>query len=210
MRRGVMQPMFGKILAIALLASSAAFAQSLGEVARLNREKQNAEAASAAKPKVITNANLQKDPNPTPGPEAQPAASSNAADSPASDHVLADHGSPEQRSPEKRSADHRFAEQRFAEQRLAEQHAAEQWKRQIQAQENKMTTLQVRIDRFKASIHFVDPGVYPYAGLYNRDQARQSERVAEMQEQLDEQKRNLTEMQEAARRAGMRTAVYDP
>jgi hypothetical protein len=31
-----------------------------------------------------------------------------------------------------------------------------------------------------------------------------------MQQQLDEQKRKLDQMQEAARHAGMHTAVYDP
>lgn len=47
-------------------------------------------------------------------------------------------------------------------------------------------------------------------GPYNRYQARQLERVAQMQQQLDEQKRKLDRMQEAARHAGMHTAVYDP
>jgi hypothetical protein len=34
--------------------------------------------------------------------------------------------------------------------------------------------------------------------------------MAQIQQQLDEQKRKLVEMQEAARHAGMHTAVYDP
>jgi hypothetical protein len=36
------------------------------------------------------------------------------------------------------------------------------------------------------------------------------ERAAELQQQLDEQKRRLEAMQEAARRQGMHTQVYDP
>jgi hypothetical protein len=45
---------------------------------------------------------------------------------------------------------------------------------------------------------------------YNRYQAQQLQRVAQIQQQLDEQKRKLDRMQEAARHAGMHTAVYDP
>jgi len=38
----------------------------------------------------------------------------------------------------------------------------------------------------------------------------QLQRMAQIQQQLEEQKRKLVEMQEAARHAGMHTAVYDP
>jgi hypothetical protein len=49
---------------------SVAYGQSLGDIARENREKQNAEAAaSTTPPKVITNKDLPKDPNPNPGSE---------------------------------------------------------------------------------------------------------------------------------------------
>jgi predicted RNase H-like nuclease (RuvC/YqgF family) len=174
--------MFLKIFAIALLMSSAAYGQSLGDIARENREKQNAENASAAQPKVITNANLPKDPDANQEPaEAQSEASASSA-----------------------AADHRSAEQR-----LAEQHAADQWKRQILAQKNKMATLQARIDQLNASIRSAG-GSVQYEGPYNRHQAQQLQRVAQIQLQLDEQKMKLDQMQEAARHAGMHTAVYDP
>ena len=58
-----MRPILLRILAVAMLMSPVAYAQSLGDIARENREKQNAEDASAAKPRVITNANLPKDPD---------------------------------------------------------------------------------------------------------------------------------------------------
>jgi predicted RNase H-like nuclease (RuvC/YqgF family) len=176
--------MFLKIAAIALLTTSAAYGQSLGDVARENWEKQNANDASAtAKPKVITNKDLPKDSdaNQSP-PEAQSEAS--AASSEAADY-------------------------RSAQQRLAEQRAAEQWKRQILAQENKMANLQARIDQLNASIRSAN-GSVQYEGPSNRHQARQLQRVAQIQLQLDEQKRKLDQMQDAARHAGMHTAVYDP
>jgi hypothetical protein len=177
-----MRRIFSTILAVALLMISAAYGQSLGDIARANREKQNAENASAAQPKVITNANLPKDPDANQEPaEAQsgPSASSTAAD------------------------------HRSAQQRLAEQRAADHWKRQILAQENKMANLQAQIDQLNASIRSAG-GSVQYEGPYNRYQARQLQRVAQIQLQLDEQKMKLDQMQEAARHAGMHSAVYDP
>jgi hypothetical protein len=194
-----MQRMFLRILAIALLVNLAAYGQSLGDIARENREKKNIEDPSAAPPKVITNKDLPKDPNPNPGSsEATPGA--NAAASSATD------GSPAQRSADQRSAELRSANQRSAQQRLAEQRAADQWKRQILAQKYKMATLQARIDQLNASIRSAD-GSAQFEGPVNRYQARQLQQV---QRQLDEQQRRLDQMQEAARRAGMHTAVYDP
>jgi predicted RNase H-like nuclease (RuvC/YqgF family) len=177
-----MQRVFLTIFAIALLMSSAAYGQSLGDIARENREKQNAENASAAQPKVITNANLPKDPDA--GQEPAEAPSGASASSTTADH-------------------------RSAQQRLAEQRAADQWKRQILAQKNKMATLQARIDQLNASIRSAG-GSVQYEGPYNRYQARQLQRVAQIQLQLDEQKMKLDQMQEAARHAGMHSAVYDP
>ena len=170
------------ICATALLMSSAAYGQSLGDIARANREKQNAENASASQPKVITNANLPKDPD----------ANQELAEAPSGASVSS------------RVADHRSAQQR-----LVEQRAADQWKRQILAQKNRMAALQARIDQLNASIHSAG-GSVQYEGPYNRYQARQLQRVAQIQLQLDEQKMKLDQMQEAARHAGMHSAVYDP
>ncbi len=177
-----MRRIFSTILAIALLMISAAYGQSLGDIARANREKQNAENASAAQPKVITNANLPKDPDANDEPAEAPSGAS--VNSTAADH-------------------------RSAQQRLAEQRAADQWKRQILAQENKMAILQVRIDQLNASIRSAS-GSVQYEGPYNRYQARQLQRVAQIQLRLDEQKMKLDQIQEAARHAGMHSAVYDP
>jgi hypothetical protein len=176
-----MRRVFLTIFAIALLMSSAAYGQSLGDVARENREKK-AEAESAAQPKVITNANLPKDPDANQEPaEAQSEASASGT-----------------------AADHRSSQQR-----LAERRAADQWKRQILAQKNKMAILQSRIDQLNASIRSAG-GSVQYEGPYNRYQARQLQRVAQIQLQFDEQRMKLDQMQEAARHAGMHTAVYDP
>jgi len=74
-------------------------------------------------------------------------------------------------------------------------------------QESRVASLQARIDQINAALRL---GGASGQAPYNRYQARQLERVAEMQLQLDEQKRRLDQMQDGARRAGMHTAVYDP
>lgn len=188
-----MQRMFLSVVAIALLATSATYGQSLGDVARENRDKKQSEDASGTAPKVITNKDLPKDPNAT---LASPEAKSGSGTSASSEAA-------ELRSTDPQSAD------RLAEQRLAEQRAADQWKRQILAQKNKMANLQARIDQLHASIESAG-GSVQYEEPINRYQARQLQRVARIQQQLDEQKRKLDQMQEAARHAGMHTAVYDP
>jgi hypothetical protein len=196
MQRGVMQRMFLRTLTIAFLMHSSGYGQSLGDVARENRDKQNADDATAAvKPRVITNKDLPKDPNPTPGPnEATPKASTIVG----------------AKDADRLSAERHLADQRSAQQRLAQQRAADQWKRQILAQKNKMAALQARIDQLHTSMHPANSSVQYESLPYSRDQARQWQRVAQVQQQLDEQKRKLAEMQEAARHAGMHTAVYDP
>ena len=181
-------------LAMLLFATLAAYAQSLGDVARENREQKAADAPTTP-PKVITNATLPKD------PDAEPTAGESPTQA--------------QTPPSPASAE---SSKKAARQRAAEQRAAEQWKQKILAQENTIANLRLRIDRLKASIHFVDPNNYypydsnsAYAGLAeNRYQARKLERLAQMQQQLDQQKKKLEDMQEAARHAGMHTAVYDP
>jgi hypothetical protein len=188
-----MQQMFLKVLpiALALLMSAAANGQSLGDVARENRQKKDADAASAAQPKVITNADLPKDQNENQGPsDAQPAAG--AANS--------------NKAADRRLPDHRLADHRSAQQRLAEQRAAEQWKKQILAQKNKVALLQARLDSINASIQSAGGSAEsdrPYS-------PRQTQRGAQVQLQLDAEKRKLDQMQEAARHAGMDSAVYDP
>jgi predicted RNase H-like nuclease (RuvC/YqgF family) len=179
-----MQRKFLKILAIATLMvmSAAAYGQSLGDVARESREKK-AEDTSAAQPKVITNKDLQKDPD-------------------------ADPEQPKSEEPTN-TASNKAADHRSAQQRQAAQRAAEQWKRQILAQKTKIAGLQAQVDQLHASIQSANGSVQS-EGPYNRYQLRQLQRAAQIQQQIVEQKRKLEEMQDMARHAGMHTAVYDP
>lgn len=175
-------------LALAFLITSAAYGQSLGDVARENREKKSAEDNSTASPKVITNKDLPKDAD----ANQEPAEENSKTDAEASATTA------EQR-----------AAHRSAQQRLAEQRAANQWKRQILAQKNRVAALQARIDQFNAETSSTY-GSVQYEPPYGRSQNSQIQRVSQMQQKLDEQKARLADMQESARRAGMHTTVYDP
>jgi len=182
-----MYRIFLKSLAIALLLDAASFAQSgqsLGDIARENREKQAAQEASGITPKVITNKDL---PAGSQMPEANPSEPMTEV-------------SGVSRPLGGRTYD------RFAEPNYAAQRGGEQWRGRIQEQENRVADLQSRIDQMNASMH----SGAQFEGPYNRNQARQMQRLAQMQEMLDQQKRRLSMMQEAARRAGIHTTVYDP
>lgn len=88
--------------------------------------------------------------------------------------------------------------------------AAEQFRKQILVQKRTVETLEKRLARFQALLSTVDADAISRGEIFNRNQALQHERIAQVQEQLGEQRARLLEMQEEARRAGMHTQVYDP
>jgi hypothetical protein len=148
---------------------------SLGDVARANHAKQQALEATGTPPKVITNQDLPSDP---PGvPESvEPMTTVSGV---------------------KKSVD-RNTEQRL----LAEQRAGQQWRARIQDQEARIADLQARIDHVSESMHNA-VGTAQYDTPVNRYQSIQLDRLAYLQQQLDQQKRRLAMMQDAARHAGM-------
>jgi hypothetical protein len=228
-----MQRMFLKALAIACLMSMPAYGQSLGEIAREYREKQNAQEASGAEPKVFTNKDLPANPEGYQSPRGpQPVAhkwdsegmEGGAADSrelrhPSSDLPSFDRPSGGNSSPfaqpgyrsspqGMRSSSQGGAQgMRSESQGMEGQRGGEQWRQQIQERENRIASMQARIDQMNASVR---SGGTSAQGPHNRYQSRQAERATEMQMRLDEQKRKLDQMQDAARHAGMHTQVYDP
>lgn len=187
-----MHRMLTRQYAVVLLLGTAAMGQSgpsLGDIARANREKQQAQQASGTLPKVITNSDLPADP---PGvPESDPSEPMTMV------------------SGVSRPFESRSYDQRFAQQDHAEQQAGAQWRERIENQESRVAELQARIAQMNAAIHS-SGGATLSEGPYNRYQARQMQRIAQMQEMLDLQRHKLAMMQDAARHAGMHTNVYDP
>jgi hypothetical protein len=169
-----------KLFSIALLMIPISFAhaQSLGDVARENRDKQKIKTSSASKPKLITNDNLPSNPE---------AASSETERNLTPVNGKASTGGQPLAPP-----------------------SAEQWKSRILAQKNAVANLQAQIDKVGDSIHFVTAAAYYNGVQYNQHQEKKQENIAQMQQQLVELKKNLAAMQEAARQAGMGSAVYNP
>ena len=171
---------------VGLLLNAAAFGQSqsqsgesLGEVARANHAQQQAQEASGVKPKMITNQDLPSDPPGVPE-SSEPMTTVSGV----------------RRFPD------RYPDQR-ANQRLgSERSSGGQWRVRIQDQEARIADLQSRIDRVNGSMHAA-VGTAQYDTPVSRYQTIQMERLARMQEMLDQQKQKLEMIQDAARHAGM-------
>jgi hypothetical protein len=181
-----MRRTFLKILAVTLFANLAAYGQSLGDIARENRDKQAADEASGVKPVVITNKDL-------PATPPSPIADDNTPMTGVSGNGKAFSHPPDQRQ---------------AQQDLAAQRMSEQWRGRIEAQQGRIANLQARIDNLNAAIHATG-GTVQYDQPYSRGEAIALQRMAQLQYQLEEQKRKLEAMQDAARHSGVHTSIYD-
>jgi len=169
---------------VGLLLNAAAIAQSqsgdsLGDVARANHAKQQAQEAAGATPKVITNQDLPSAPSGIPE-SSEPMTTVSGV---------------------KRSVDI-YSEQHANQRLVAELRARENWKARIQDQEARIADLQTRISRVDESMHAA-VGTAQYDTPVNRYQSIQMERLAHMREMLDQQQRRLAMMQDAARLTGM-------
>ena len=83
------------------------------------------------------------------------------------------------------------------------------WKAQVQQMKSSMASLQRRIDVLTGSLHAVltNSGDQPVWNLREKEKERQ---LAELQAQLSDLQRRLEDTQEAARRQGYGSSVYDP
>lgn len=181
---------FGVFLSsLVFLAATASYGQSLGDVARENRQKQQAKDKDkdktkkddSASHKVITNEDI---------PEREDSASE-------SEEVSASHDDDRPGDSSGRSAS-------------AVGQSGEQWKAAIQAQKDAIAAMQDQLDKLNASVHFVEANRYTNGVQYNQVQLEKQKQAQQMQKQLDEQKKKLEDMQEAARTAGYGSTVYDP
>lgn len=162
----------GYVAGLALLLVSVCYGQSLGDVARQQRQNQQAKKEQPA-PKVITNEDL-------------PGQSQTESDS------------------------EKVVQSREVEPHHTSSKSAEQWKAEIEAQKHSIATLQSQMERLNSSIRFArNSGAY-YAAQYNERQINKQEQVQRMQDQLDERRKRLEDMQEAARKDGFGNAVYEP
>jgi uncharacterized protein YukE len=172
----------GLLFALTALSSGqSSDAPSLGDLARKQRQKQPQSKDAPAKPKkVVTNEDIPE--RPSSDSSAKPSSSAN-------------------------DGSHGDASVESARDVM---HTGEHWKGAIQQQKNAVADLKSHIEKLQDSIHFVEANRYRNGVEYNKVQAGKQQEVERLQSQLDEQKKNLEQMQEAARRAGFGSSVWDP
>jgi hypothetical protein len=158
--------------------------QSLGDVARQQKQKQQAKDAKAA-PKVITNEDLPAH------SESDSSAASKGKEKSGNSQNQADDHLPRLGSP-------------------SDPTAAEHWKAVIRAQKSVIESMQSEIDKLNDSIHFVEANRYSNGVEYNQYQLRKKQEAERLQKQLEAENKKLEDMQESARKAGFGSAVYDP
>lgn len=151
--------------------SAAGFGQSLGDIAREQRQKQQEKKTAS---KVVTNEDIPEHPE--------------ANDSAPATPVSNDEGPGN--SGEKKSAD--------------------EWKRDISAQRQYVNQLQANMEKLNSSIHFAPGNCVRNCVQWNEHQVQKQDEVQRMQSQLEEQKKKLDDMQEAARKQGYGNSVYEP
>lgn len=177
-----MDRLLSRSFIIVLLLSGAVFAQSqpgpsLGDIARANRAKQQAQEAAGTMPKVITNRDLPANPPGVPeSSESEPMTTVSGVE----------------------RAD-LYSEPHMGNRMFSEQPAGGQWRNRIQEQESRIADLQSRINAMGRS----SAGTAQYYTPGNRYQANQTQRLARMQWMLEQQKQRLEMMQDAARHAGV-------
>jgi len=166
--------------------SSAQDQQSLGDVARQARAKKQGDAK--AKP---------------------PSSDSNS--SPKRPHVITDEEIPSQDAPSKASVDSssdaKQDSQPSAENKEAQ---AENWKSQIQQLKAVINSMQSEINEVGASIHYTGANCVSNCAQWNERQQQKQQRLDAMKAQLEAQQKHLEEMQEAARKQGFGSSVYEP
>ena len=84
------------------------------------------------------------------------------------------------------------------------------WTTRILAQKNAISSLKSDIDQLSASIQYTPPNCVSGCVEWNQAQQQKQQQVDTMKAQLEEQQKQLEEMQEAARKQGYGSSVYDP
>jgi hypothetical protein len=87
---------------------------------------------------------------------------------------------------------------------------AETWTSQIQGQKSNIASLQKQLEALNESIHFAPGNCVENCAQWNERQQEKQRQAEAMQAQLEEQKKRLEAMQDAARKQGYGSSVYEP
>jgi hypothetical protein len=84
------------------------------------------------------------------------------------------------------------------------------WKSQIMAVKNSIANLKANIDSVSASIQYAGGNCVANCVQWNERQKQKQDQVEMMKAQLEQQQKYLEDMQEACRKQGYGSSVYDP
>jgi hypothetical protein len=87
---------------------------------------------------------------------------------------------------------------------------AEYWTSKIQVQKSQITSLESQVSELRDSIQFAPANCVANCVAWNQHQKEKQQQLEQMQAQLADQKKQLEENQDSARKQGYGSAVYDP
>ena len=183
--------------------------QSLGDAARQARlKKQQQEAAAASDPQAK---DAQNNKDAAQAKNAPAKDSSGNAAPPAKPRVITNdeipsHVGPTSTSPAEYQQQEAYEEPSSA----AGKSGAEVWKTQIQAMKNRIASLQNEMTRISESVRFTSANCVANCVQHNERQLQKQQQVETMKAQIDEEQKQLEQMQETARKQGYGSSVYDP
>jgi hypothetical protein len=162
------------LLSALMFLAASVYGQSLGDVARQQRQKPAQK--SPAPRKVITDDDMPSHPDKTEESSAKTSSPSVSQERPA----------------------------------INSSSNGEQLKAAFSARKQQIKDFEQQLDRVRASVHYVEANGYTNAVQYNQNQLRKQQEADRMQKQLDDAKKDLQTTQDAARKAGFGSSVYDP
>jgi len=185
---------------------------SLGDVARQARAQKQQKDAQAKDAAQKDNPGKDASGKDSPGNDAQNADSdAKSAAEPKTSHVITNEELPEHTSSVAPSRHHSNSSVPEPSMSPADHEAeGERWKSQIQEQKNSLAEYQREIDNLSNSIRYAPANCVSNCAQWNERQQQKQGQLESMKAQLEEQQRRLEDMQEAARKEGFGSSVYDP
>jgi hypothetical protein len=218
-----LRQLFLLFLAVAFVFTLAALAQddapSLGDVARQSRQQKQKDAqAKDAQAKDVPAKDTQSKDAPTKDAQSKDASAKDRdKDAAAKDaqlktpHVITNDDLPEHIGPTSTRPGSQTPVVNYAPPDSNQpKPPPDYWKSQIMAMKNAIANLKANIESLSASIQYAGANCVSGCVEWNERQRQKQEQVEVMKAQLEEHQKQLEEMQEACRKQGYGSSVYDP
>src|SRR5208282_2921116 len=88
--------------------------------------------------------------------------------------------------------------------------SAEQWKAAIQQIKSGLASMQQQINNLTASIQYAGANCVANCVQWNERQKQKQDQVDQMKQQMEQMQKSLEDAQDAARKQGFGSSVYDP